>query len=235
MKYFILAMLWILWCCMHSFLVTTTVTAWFKKRTGDEFAFYRISYNLLSLITVLPLLYWQNTIPGPVIIELSPFLLIFKYSALVLSAMVITGSLFSFDMTEFLGIRQITDRMRMEAGKGTHGKDKKIKDGGGATRGDGRKTMDKEKSKTKRTPIIKKHGFYSIVRHPMYLGGAVFFTACMMNASAARFIGYAILAVYMVIGAFREDGRLARELGKAYTDYQKEVPMFLPGISGKSR
>jgi protein-S-isoprenylcysteine O-methyltransferase Ste14 len=174
--------------------VSTKTTTWFKKRLGDKFAFYRISYNLFSLITVLPLLYWQHKIPGPVVIKFSPFLLFFKYLALISGTVLIVGAFFSFDIREFLGIRQISFRAQ----------------------------------RTQSQPIISKHGFFGIVRHPMYLGGSVFFMALMTNAPLAQFLGYFILAVYMIIGTIREDRRLARELGDVYKNYQKEVPMFLP-------
>ena len=60
MKYFLLCTLWIIWCFLHSFLVATKTTTKFKKQLGEKFAFYRISYNLFALITVLPLFYWQS-------------------------------------------------------------------------------------------------------------------------------------------------------------------------------
>lgn len=166
-----------------------------------KFTFFRIFYNLFSLLTVLPLLYWQGTIPGPVVINLSPFLMIFKYAALVLSAIVIAGSFFSFDMWEFAGFRQIYEKNKQ----------------------------------TKKGVVIEKHGFYRVVRHPMYLGGFIFLIALMMHAPLSQFIGYGILSAYMIIGTFREDRRLARELGDMYRHYQKEVPMFFPKLSGKNK
>lgn len=195
MKYFLLCVLWILWCFLHSIFTSTKTTSWFKKRLGDKFTFYRIFYNLFSLITVLPLLYWQRTIAGHIVIKLSPFLLIFKYVALILSVIVIAGSFFTFDIKEFLGIGKIISR-------------------------------------NKKT-IISKHGFYGIVRHPMYLGGFVFFLALMTHTPLAQFLGYLILAVYMIIGTVREDRRLANELGEEYRSYQKEIPMFLPKLFNK--
>ncbi len=233
MEYFLLCSIWALWCFLHSFLITTRTTTWFKKHLKDRFTFYRISYNIFSILTVIPLLLWQEAIPGPVILKLSPFLLIFKYIVLILSVAIIAGSFLSFDVPEFAGIKQITDRKKKEDGRGTHEKDKKIKDEGGETRDDGRKTMDEEKSQTEQTPVISKHGFYALVRHPMYLGGAIYFTASMMNASLARVLGYFILTIYMIIGTVREDRRLTRELGDAYRNYQKEVPMFIPKVTGK--
>jgi len=199
MKYFLLSNLWILWCFLHSWLVTTRTTLWFRMQLGDTFAFYRIFYNLFSLITVLPLLYWQRTIPGPMVIPLSPYLMIFKYTALIFSLIVIAGAFVSFDIWEFIGIRHTV-------------------------------SQDQQKEKE---PVIKKHGFYGIVRHPMYLGGIIFFTASMTHTSLPQFLGYLILAIYMIIGTVREDRRLARELGNVYRNYQKEVPMIIPRIPGR--
>ncbi len=154
---------------------------------------------MFSLITVLPLFYWQGTIPGSTVIPLPPFLMIFKYIALVFGVIVMAGAFASFDIREFIGIRQTV-------------------------------SGDKQKEKE---PVISKHGFYGIVRHPMYLGGIIFFTASMTHAPLPQFLGYLILAIYMIIGTVREDRRLSRELGDVYRNYQKEVPMILPKIPGR--
>lgn len=199
MKYLILCSLWIVWCFLHSFLITTKTTTWLKNRLGDKFAFCRIFYNLFSAATVLSLLYWQYTIQGHIVIKLSPLLLIFKYAALSLSAIIIVGSFVTFDVLEFAGIRQIIKKRLTEK------------------------------------QVIKKHGFYGVVRHPIYFGGFIFFTASMTHAPLAQFIGYFILSVYMLVGTFLEDRRLANELGEIYRSYQKEVPMLVPGIGGKKQ
>jgi protein-S-isoprenylcysteine O-methyltransferase Ste14 len=95
-----------------------------------------------------------------------------------------------------------------------------------------RRTVSGHQQKEKE-PVIKKHGFYGIVRHPMYLGGIIFFTASMTHAPLPQFLGYLILAIYMIIGTVREDRRLARELGNVYRNYQKDVPMILPRIPAR--
>ena len=166
MKYFLLCALWIVWCFLHSFLITTKTTAWLKNRLGNKFAFCRIFYNLFSAATVLLLLYWQYTIQGPVVIKLSPLLLIFKYAALSLSAIIIVGSFVTFDVLEFAGIRQIIKKRLMDKGRGTND--------------------EGEKKKTEEAPVILKHGFYGVVRHPIYFGGFIFFTASMTYVSLAQ-------------------------------------------------
>ena len=202
MKYFLIVLLWILWCFLHSFFTATRITAWFKNRLKDKFAFYRIFYNLLSLITVLPLLYWQRTIPGPVVIKLSPFLLIFKYIALALSAIIISGSFFSFDIKEFLGIRQITLR----------------------------------RQKTQGQPHISKHGFYGIVRHPMYLGYWLVLLGVLLTYRT--WTPLALLA--MTVPSFyrraqREEVSLDETFGTEWQTYVASVPMFLPRLKTKTK
>lgn len=199
MKYLLLCALWFLWCFLHSCLVTTRTTAWVKNQLGEKYAYYRIFYNLFSLITVLPLLYWQRTLTGPTFIPLPPYLIIFKYIALILSIIIISGAFFTFDIWEFTGIR---------------------------------KTESKEQQK-EIEPVISKHGMYGIVRHPMYLGGIIFFTASMTHAPLPQFLGYLILTIYIIIGTVREDRRLSRELGNVYRNYQKEVPMIIPRLPGR--
>jgi protein-S-isoprenylcysteine O-methyltransferase Ste14 len=95
-----------------------------------------------------------------------------------------------------------------------------------------RKTVSGDQDKEKQ-PVIKKHGLYGIVRHPMYLGGITFFAASMTHAPLPQFLGYLILAIYMIIGTISEDRRLSRELGEVYRNYQKEVPMILPRMPGR--
>jgi protein-S-isoprenylcysteine O-methyltransferase Ste14 len=147
-------------------------------------------------------------IAGPVVIKLSSVLLLFKYTVLILSAVIIAGAFFSFNVFEFIGIRKICCR---------------------------RQNTEHRTQTPDKSPMIFKRGVYGIVRHPMYFGSFLFFTALMMHAPLAQFLGYGILAVYMVIGTIREDRRLANELGGEYRNYQKEVPMFLPKILQMTR
>ena len=166
-----------------------------KKQLRATSGYSRILYNLFSLITVLPLFYWQRTMPGPIVIPLSPYLMTGKYVAMVFSVIIFAGSFVSVDIGEFSGIRQT--------------------------------------QRNDREPRIQKHGLYGMVRHPMYLGGIIFFTASMTHAPLAQFLGYLILDIYMIIGTFREDRRLSRELGDMYMNYKKDVPMILPRIRGR--
>lgn len=60
----ILALLWLLWCAGHSLLAATAV----KERLRGLFPFapacYRLAYNLLALLSLAPILWWEARIDG---------------------------------------------------------------------------------------------------------------------------------------------------------------------------
>jgi protein-S-isoprenylcysteine O-methyltransferase Ste14 len=78
--------------------------------------------------------------------------------------------------------------------------------------------------KKKNNKIIKK-GIYSIVRHPMYLGGMImffshFFIGQNLKVSILTIIG--IISCYLIINI--EDENSVKKFGKSYTEYQDLTP-----------
>ncbi|MCL5994876.1 MAG: isoprenylcysteine carboxylmethyltransferase family protein [Chloroflexi bacterium] len=79
------------------------------------------------------------------------------------------------------------------------------------------------------------HGPFAIVRHPMYLGilltglgGILLYRTWTLVFLAANFLG-------LLIRARREEQALAAEFGKAWQDYCRRVPGFVPRIGLKRR
>lgn len=78
-------------------------------------------------------------------------------------------------------------------------------------------------------PVMQTGGLYGIVRHPIYLFGAL----CMLLApsmSMKWFLVSVEMIFYMWIGARLEETRLIREFGQRYVAYREQVPMFLPRL-----
>jgi protein-S-isoprenylcysteine O-methyltransferase Ste14 len=86
----------------------------------------------------------------------------------------------------------------------------------------------------KENPELLDSGVYSLVRHPMYLGGLmVLFGFLILKFSL---IAFAIWLTYVVLCdwmASYEEKDLFRVLGKQYGDYQARVPKWL--MFSKSR
>ncbi len=76
-----------------------------------------------------------------------------------------------------------------------------------------------------RTPL-----FYKYVRHPLYIGWALAFWATpTMTLGHLLFAG--ALTFYMAVAAIIEERDLVDHFGRDYADYQKRVPMFVPGLA----
>jgi protein-S-isoprenylcysteine O-methyltransferase Ste14 len=59
-KYLYAVLGWVLWCTLHSALISTTVTDFAKKKLSGSFRFYRLFYNVVSLVTLIPLVYYSH-------------------------------------------------------------------------------------------------------------------------------------------------------------------------------
>jgi protein-S-isoprenylcysteine O-methyltransferase Ste14 len=77
-------------------------------------------------------------------------------------------------------------------------------------------------------PRFHDSGVYSIVRHPMYLGGLMILLGFLfLKFSLIAFVIWIICLVLCDWMASYEEKDLLRVLGKEYADYQSRVPKWL--------
>ena len=107
MRYLFAVLLWILWCGLHSTLITRTVTDYMKKKLGDRYRFYRLFYNIFALVTLLPLIYYSISLRGASIFRWEGPLAIGKYLLLVTSVCLFIAGGRHYRLSQFLGIHQI--------------------------------------------------------------------------------------------------------------------------------
>jgi protein-S-isoprenylcysteine O-methyltransferase Ste14 len=74
---------------------------------------------------------------------------------------------------------------------------------------------------------------YRVIRHPLYLGFMIAFWAAP-TMSVTRLIYAVVTTAYMLIAIQFEEHDLAAEHGASYADYQRRVPMLVPGIGARS-
>lgn len=135
----LLALLWALWCTLHSLLASSAVTACLRRHLGSHSAWFRLLYNFFALLTIGPLLLWLRTLPyGPVLKWEGPWWWL-RGLLYGLAAWLLLSGAKAYPLGEFLGISQI----RQRPGRGA------------APPGQG-------------LPLVKK-GVLGMVRHPWYL------------------------------------------------------------------
>lgn len=107
MEYFALIILWILWCTIHSGMISITVNDFAKKRLGSSFKYYRLFYNLVAVATFIPILLYSLSLKGAVLFHWQGNLTIVQIVLLIIAlALFLAGGL-QYDMLQFIGIRQI--------------------------------------------------------------------------------------------------------------------------------
>jgi methanethiol S-methyltransferase len=107
MKYVPLILLWTLWCIVHSSTISLTSSAWFRTACGKYHQLSRLSYNLVALATLIPLLRYGHSVTGPVLFNWTGYAAPIRWLLLAAAATLFIAGGIKYDMLQFLGIRQI--------------------------------------------------------------------------------------------------------------------------------
>lgn len=103
----ILAILWIGWCAMHSILIDASFARMVKARWPQLIPAYRLIYNGLSLVILLPLVGYTSRIGGAVIFAWQGWGGIsLRILFLICALLLFWGGSLRYDFKSFLGITQ---------------------------------------------------------------------------------------------------------------------------------
>ena len=105
--YVVLAVLWIIWCAIHSGMIWVTVTDYLKRRLGSTFRFYRLLFNAVAAVTLIPVVLYSLLIQGPVVFRWTGFMVVFQVFLLVGGVLLFLAGARHYDLFQFLGLRQM--------------------------------------------------------------------------------------------------------------------------------
>ena len=111
---YILALLWILWCSMHSLLISNFFIARMKEIWGKKFAYYRLAFNTFSLLTLIPVVFYKQLLAEEIIFSWPGPWKILKFGMYLASFVLFYGGYRVFDMRYVLGTKQVQE---MQQGK----------------------------------------------------------------------------------------------------------------------
>jgi protein-S-isoprenylcysteine O-methyltransferase Ste14 len=186
------------WGFVHSFLASLKVKEFFKKQFGKAISFYRLCYNLFSIVT-LYLIWEYSPHPSTKIYQLNPP---FDFLVLIPQMLSLLGIIWCFrfiSSKEFLGLAQIERFLNKE--------------------------YSEEELDEKMTFRIE--GPYKYSRHPIYFFSIVFllFRAEMDLFYLTVLI---VFIAYFYIGSVYEEKKLVSIFGDDYREYQEKVPRIFP-------
>lgn len=98
---------WVTWCTVHSILIAPSVTSFIQCVFPQLFRYYRLFYNGLSFVTLLPLIFLtHNMQSGPVVFSWEGYATSGRGLLLVMALFLFISAARHYDMHSFLGTRQ---------------------------------------------------------------------------------------------------------------------------------
>ena len=114
-KFIILSLLVIAWCILHSAMISVSVTEYFKKRLGSKFRFYRLFFNLIAILTLIPVALFASSIRTQAIFHWNGYMRIGQLVVLVIAVLLFFLGGRHYDVRQVLGFKQIKDRTLNQA------------------------------------------------------------------------------------------------------------------------
>lgn len=88
LNHVILALLWVMYCVLHSLLASVGIKNWLQKISGSSYRYYRLFYSLFSFFFLVIVLYFQFMLPTIMLYKVQALVFAFG-SVLGLSGLVL--------------------------------------------------------------------------------------------------------------------------------------------------
>jgi methanethiol S-methyltransferase len=109
-QYLILSLLITAWCTIHSAMITILVTEYLKKTLGPYFRFYRLFYNIISILTLIPVALYAYSIQTQGIVKWDGYMRICQATLIGIAVLFFYLGGLHYDAGQLLGTRQIKER-----------------------------------------------------------------------------------------------------------------------------
>lgn len=106
----ILVLAWIGFFSIHSLLASTSAKEAIKKRLPAFFPYYRLIYNISSLILLIPIFLFSHSIKSPVLWQWQGIMKLFSSLVLLSAIGAFLFTLRYYDSSEFIGTKQIGEK-----------------------------------------------------------------------------------------------------------------------------
>jgi len=195
---FIIVLLFLLFAFSHTWLASLKIKKNFAERMGSKIAFYRLFYNLSSLL-LFAFFYFVSPKPDIIVYDLHYPFDIITFAFQFLSFIGLIWAVKGTDLKEFIGYAQFQRYL-----KGNYN----ISD------------LDEKQ-------IFRKEGAFKLVRHPIYLF-SILFLGLRPTMDLFYLVMFICITIYFYVGSIYEEKKLIEIFGDDYKKYQQSVPRLIP-------
>jgi protein-S-isoprenylcysteine O-methyltransferase Ste14 len=107
LSYLLLALAWTAYCTLHSAMISETATGFLKRRLGDRFRFYRLFFNSVAVLTLIPVLWYAHSLRQEAIFRWEGVWSVPRYLLLACGILLAVAGGRHYDLGQFLGIGQL--------------------------------------------------------------------------------------------------------------------------------
>ena len=119
MKYLFLALAWTAYCVLHSALISETATGFLERRLGASFRFYRLFFNAVALVLLLPVVWYSHTLGGEPLVRWEGTWRAARYALVSVGVLLLVAGGRHYSLRRFIGLSQL--RRRSPGGLATGG------------------------------------------------------------------------------------------------------------------
>jgi len=187
---------------VHSLLASHAAKTLARRLFGDRHSrgWYRLLYNALAAISLLPALALVIALPDRELYRIPPP---FSILALGIQAFGVLGmaySIYQLDFLHFGGLKQVAGWMNL---------------------------VEVHSQSDTSTSRLVVDGLHRYVRHPLYTSSLI--VLWLVSPMTVNRLAFVVgVTLYFYIGSIFEERKLVAEFGDAYRDYQRRVPRLLP-------
>jgi protein-S-isoprenylcysteine O-methyltransferase Ste14 len=107
LRYLLLALAWTAYCTLHSAMISETATGFLKRRLGDSFRFYRLFFNSIAMLTLIPVLWYSHSLRQAAIFRWEGVWLVPQYLLLGCGILLVVAGGRHYSLGQFVGISQL--------------------------------------------------------------------------------------------------------------------------------
>jgi protein-S-isoprenylcysteine O-methyltransferase Ste14 len=106
MEYLTFIIIWCIWCCLHSSLISIRATTFFKRSLKDNYRYFRLAYNGFALVSLIPVMAFSQSMKGVILFSWDGTLLVPWFLLWALTLFFLVLGYRAYDMGQFSGISQ---------------------------------------------------------------------------------------------------------------------------------
>jgi protein-S-isoprenylcysteine O-methyltransferase Ste14 len=107
-SYIVLTLITVAWCALHSGMISVRVTRLLQKHGGRHFRLYRLFFNIVALLTLIPVIVYQRSIQGEALFSWEGYPRIAQVLFIVAGIVLFLLGAKKYDARQFMGLSQLS-------------------------------------------------------------------------------------------------------------------------------